>query len=162
MSSSRLSLSFRSGGGFPRFFLLTIVFVELLCTTTAMMRVTATVTSAASPRFPFFALSRMWPGSSCLGRVGTCSSNTSTAEADVRRFMVHGLWPDYTNGSYPQFCGKFDPSCPQFDLQDLQQVCALPLVLVLVVDDNDPIDSGDDIVFRCLGVLDIGGSSTRS
>lgn len=52
--------------------------------------------------FDFYAFSQGWPGTACTYH--RCQA-TQVDKAE-KGFLIHGLWPDYNNGSYPQFCGE--------------------------------------------------------
>eukprot|EP00850_Spirogloea_muscicola_P003701 SM000015S01201 [mRNA] locus=s15:521494:523148:+ [translate_table: standard] len=57
--------------------------------------------------FDFFFFVQQWPGSYCnSGR--ECCYNPDKGKPDAQ-FSIHGLWPNYADGSYPQDC---DPSRP--------------------------------------------------
>ncbi|XP_021746760.1 ribonuclease 1-like [Chenopodium quinoa] len=66
------------------------------------------VVSAYSQDFDFFYFVQQWPGSYCDTEKSCCYPSTGKPEAD---FGIHGLWPNYNDGSYPSSC---DPSS-QFD-----------------------------------------------
>ncbi|XP_010258337.1 PREDICTED: ribonuclease 1-like [Nelumbo nucifera] len=65
----------------------------------------------ASRDFDFFYFVQQWPGSYCDTRRGCCYPKTGKPAAD---FSIHGLWPNYNDGSYPSNCDSqqnpFDPS----------------------------------------------------
>ncbi|EFJ52050.1 S-like RNase, partial [Volvox carteri f. nagariensis] len=67
--------------------------------------------------FDFFLLVRQWPGS-------YCSSNDCPRLRDFGfHFTIHGLWPNYSNGSWPQFCtpeDKFDEDQLEDLMDDLE------------------------------------------
>ncbi|GLT65492.1 hypothetical protein SLA2020_379230 [Shorea laevis] len=60
--------------------------------------------------FDFFYLAQQWPGSFCDTKKACCYPTTGKPNAD---FFIHGLWPNYKDGTYPQNCdpeSSFDPS----------------------------------------------------
>lgn len=61
--------------------------------------------------FDFFYFVLQWPGSYCDTRQSCCYPKTGKPEAD---FGIHGLWPNYNDGSYPSNC---NPS--PFDLSEI-------------------------------------------
>ncbi|XP_043716842.1 ribonuclease 1-like [Telopea speciosissima] len=63
-----------------------------------------------SKDFDFFYFVQQWPGSYCDTRRSCCYPTTGKPAAD---FGIHGLWPNYDDGSYPSNCDSnavFDPS----------------------------------------------------
>ncbi|CAI9096591.1 OLC1v1032776C1 [Oldenlandia corymbosa var. corymbosa] len=60
----------------------------------------------ASQDFDFFYFVQQWPGSYCDTNKGCCYPKTGKPAAD---FGIHGLWPNYKDGSYPSNC---DPQAP--------------------------------------------------
>ncbi|KAL5722821.1 ribonuclease T2 [Ranunculus cassubicifolius] len=64
------------------------------------------VLSSAAQDFDFFYFVQQWPGSFCDTRKSCCYPTTGKPEAD---FGIHGLWPNYNDGSYPSNC---DPDSP--------------------------------------------------
>ncbi|KAA0034420.1 hypothetical protein IC582_023059 [Cucumis melo] len=56
--------------------------------------------------FDFFYFVQNWPGSYCDTERSCCYPRTGKPSAD---FKIHGLWPNYNDGTYPSNC---DPSSP--------------------------------------------------
>ncbi|KAL5828787.1 hypothetical protein ACOSQ3_018255 [Xanthoceras sorbifolium] len=69
-----------------------------------------------SQNFDFFYFVQQWPGSYCDTAKSCCYPTTGKPEAD---FGIHGLWPNYKDGSYPSNC---DPDSPfdQSRISDLR------------------------------------------
>ncbi|CAH8382488.1 unnamed protein product [Eruca vesicaria subsp. sativa] len=62
------------------------------------------------PGFDFFYFVLQWPGAYCDTNRACCYPTTGKPAAD---FGIHGLWPNYNDGSYPSNCdpdSEFDPS----------------------------------------------------
>ncbi|PON58311.1 Ribonuclease T2-like [Parasponia andersonii] len=68
-----------------------------------------------SQDFDFFYFVQQWPGSYCDSKQSCCYPTTGKPAAD---FGIHGLWPNYKDGSYPSNC---DPNNPfdQSEISDL-------------------------------------------
>jgi len=56
--------------------------------------------------FDFFYFVLQWPGSYCDTKQSCCYPTSGKPPAD---FGIHGLWPNYNDGSYPSNC---DPDSP--------------------------------------------------
>ncbi|RVW25391.1 Extracellular ribonuclease LE [Vitis vinifera] len=56
--------------------------------------------------FDFFYLVQQWPGSYCDSKQSCCYPTTGKPDAD---FGIHGLWPNYRDGSYPSNCNSNNP-----------------------------------------------------
>ncbi|XAR65196.1 Ribonuclease T(2) [Bertholletia excelsa] len=60
--------------------------------------------------FDFFFFVQQWPASYCDSRKGCCYPKTGKPAED---FSIHGLWPNYEDGTYPSNCdssNSFDKS----------------------------------------------------
>ncbi|XP_020236758.1 ribonuclease 1 isoform X2 [Cajanus cajan] len=70
----------------------------------------------ASEDFDFFYFVQQWPGSYCDTQKTCCYPTTGKPDAD---FGIHGLWPNYNDGSYPSNC---DPNNPfqESEISDLK------------------------------------------
>ncbi|KAJ3705827.1 hypothetical protein LUZ61_009532 [Rhynchospora tenuis] len=58
---------------------------------------------------------KQWPGSYCDTSSGCCYPTYGKPPSD---FGIHGLWPNYNNGSYPANC---DPNNP-FAISQIQDL----------------------------------------
>ncbi|XP_054810456.1 ribonuclease 3-like [Prosopis cineraria] len=54
-----------------------------------------------SQDFDFFYFVQQWPGAFCDTKHGCCYPKTGKPTAD---FGIHGLWPNYKDGSWPSNC----------------------------------------------------------
>ncbi|KAI3720227.1 hypothetical protein L6452_21140 [Arctium lappa] len=73
---------------------------------------------AIAKDFDFFYFVQQWPASYCDSRRGCCYPKTGKPAED---FSIHGLWPNYNDGSYPSNCdstNSFDDS----KVSDLESV----------------------------------------
>ncbi|KAI5059578.1 hypothetical protein GOP47_0025897 [Adiantum capillus-veneris] len=57
--------------------------------------------SFAQSGFDFFYFVQQWPGSYCDLKQACCYPTTGKPASD---FSIHGLWPNYNDGSYPSNC----------------------------------------------------------
>ncbi|KAK4258222.1 hypothetical protein QN277_007694 [Acacia crassicarpa] len=69
-----------------------------------------------SQDFNFFYFVQQWPGSYCDTQKSCCYPTTGKPEAD---FGIHGLWPNYNDGSYPSNCDSSN-SFQQSAISDLR------------------------------------------
>ncbi|KAL4392281.1 hypothetical protein AHAS_Ahas03G0329400 [Arachis hypogaea] len=60
-----------------------------------------------SQDFDFFYFVQQWPGSSCDTKQGCCFPQTGKPASN---FTVHGLWPNFNNGSFPSNCKSVENS----------------------------------------------------
>lgn len=69
--------------------------------------------------FDYFLLALQWPGTYCKSTAKCCSSNgCCDSSVPLSEFTIHGLWPNYDDGSWPSCCYQWD-----FDLKKI-----LPLI----------------------------------
>ncbi|EOA37035.1 hypothetical protein CARUB_v10010110mg [Capsella rubella] len=59
--------------------------------------------SQTVPDFNFFYWVNYWPGAICESQKGCCSPPKGNKSPD---FMIHGLWPQFNNGTWPAFCDQ--------------------------------------------------------
>ncbi|KAJ3452014.1 ribonuclease t2 [Anaeramoeba flamelloides] len=64
---------------------------------------------ASNHDFDYILMNLNWPG-----------SQTNTFSSSIDHFTLHGLWPNYNSGSWPQYCTseKFDKSDVDQDLME--------------------------------------------
>ncbi|XP_043707037.1 ribonuclease 2 isoform X2 [Telopea speciosissima] len=56
--------------------------------------------------FDYFALALQWPGTFCQRTRHCCSSNGCCRSNSPTEFTIHGLWPDYNDGTWPECCSR--------------------------------------------------------
>ncbi|KAG8054346.1 hypothetical protein GUJ93_ZPchr0001g30325 [Zizania palustris] len=54
--------------------------------------------------FDYFALSLQWPGTICPSTRHCCAVNGCCRSEPLQTFTIHGLWPDYDDGTWPSCC----------------------------------------------------------
>ncbi|XP_010527911.1 PREDICTED: ribonuclease 3-like [Tarenaya hassleriana] len=65
--------------------------------------------------FDFFYFVLQWPGAYCDSRQSCCYPKTGKPSSD---FSIHGLWPNYNDGSYPSNCDP-DSQFHKSEVEDL-------------------------------------------
>eukprot|EP00850_Spirogloea_muscicola_P012180 SM000078S22039 [mRNA] locus=s78:166813:168351:+ [translate_table: standard] len=87
---------------------------EALAQVVATTMAAGAATGAAS--FDFFFFVQQWPGSYCDGK-RKCCYNPDKGKPE-EQFSIHGLWPNYADGSWPHDC---DDSRP-FNLSEISDL----------------------------------------
>src|SRR5580704_17244381 len=89
---------------FPAFLLI----VTFLLPQTGFAKHRNNSSDSAPGSFDYYLLTLSWAPEFCA----THKSNASSSECDRQRhygFVVHGLWPENEDGSYPQHCASAQP-----------------------------------------------------
>lgn len=73
------------------------------------------VLCVASQDFDFFFFVQQWPASYCDTRRSCCYPTTGKPDED---FSIHGLWPNYENGKWPENCDR-ESSLDESEISDL-------------------------------------------
>uniref|UniRef100_A0ACD5XBR7 Uncharacterized protein n=1 Tax=Avena sativa TaxID=4498 RepID=A0ACD5XBR7_AVESA len=58
----------------------------------------------AQREFDYFALALQWPGTICSSTRHCCAINGCCRSEPLQTFTIHGLWPDYDDGTWPSCC----------------------------------------------------------
>ncbi|XP_072991532.1 ribonuclease 1-like [Typha latifolia] len=86
-----------------------------LCFLLLALHLLIVLVSSSAKDFDFFYFVQQWPGSYCDTKRSCCYPVTGKPDAD---FGIHGLWPNYNDGSYPSNC---DPDSP-FDSRKIKDL----------------------------------------
>ncbi|GAB2298180.1 Ribonuclease 2 [Dionaea muscipula] len=71
--------------------------------------------TTAQREFDYFVLALQWPGTVCRGTRHCCSSNACCRGSNApNEFTIHGLWPDYNDGTWPACCSN-----SRFDIKEI-------------------------------------------
>ncbi|MED6130503.1 Ribonuclease pancreatic beta-type [Stylosanthes scabra] len=79
---------------------------SILIKLVVLLQCVLTLQLCASQDFDFFYFVQQWPGSYCDTQQSCCYPTTGKPDAD---FGIHGLWPNYNDGSYPSNCDSSNP-----------------------------------------------------
>ncbi|KAK8565113.1 hypothetical protein V6N12_058688 [Hibiscus sabdariffa] len=92
----------------------TLLCIALTLTTSLIMDVNGSV-EGAQREFDYFALALQWPGTICHRTRHCCSSNACCRGSNSpTEFTIHGLWPDYNDGTWPSCCAR-----ARFDVKEI-------------------------------------------
>mmetsp|Transcript_14694 Transcript_14694/g.29256 ORF Transcript_14694/g.29256 Transcript_14694/m.29256 type:complete len:199 (-) Transcript_14694:71-667(-) len=66
------------------------------------------------PNFDFYVFALSWQPSFCSGNYGSYPGCTDPSPSWSANLTVHGMWPQYLNGTWPQDCAGpgLDPATP--------------------------------------------------
>ncbi|XP_039123094.1 ribonuclease 2 [Dioscorea cayenensis subsp. rotundata] len=67
--------------------------------------------------FDYLALALQWPGTYCQSTHYCCPSNGCCRPYALTQFTIHGLWPDYDDGTWPACC-----SSSEFDVKKISSL----------------------------------------
>ncbi|CAH8389018.1 unnamed protein product [Eruca vesicaria subsp. sativa] len=68
-----------------------------------ILQILVVSSSQSAPGFDFFYWVTYWPGAICTSQRGCCPPAKGNTASD---FVIHGLWPQFNNGTWPAFCDQ--------------------------------------------------------
>ncbi|CAO2196594.1 unnamed protein product [Urochloa humidicola] len=81
-----------------------LVALALVATDLGSVSARAPLGGKPQREFDYFALSLQWPGTICGSTRYCCSRNGCCRSEPLQWFTIHGLWPDYDDGTWPSCC----------------------------------------------------------
>ncbi|KAK1313773.1 Ribonuclease 2 [Acorus calamus] len=98
-----------------------ILSLLLLFFFTALNSLSVLPLCGASREFDYFKLALQWPGSICHRTRHCCPKNGCCRRSNpLSEFTIHGLWPDYNDGTWPACCSRSD-----FDVKKISSLMPL-------------------------------------
>ncbi|KAF2553560.1 hypothetical protein F2Q68_00036164 [Brassica cretica] len=77
-----------------------------LCLISLLLILPSIFAASSAEDFDFFYFVQQWPGSYCDTQRSCCFPTSGKPAAD---FGIHGLWPNYKDGTYPSNCDNTKP-----------------------------------------------------
>ncbi|KAJ6880654.1 hypothetical protein NC652_033861 [Populus alba x Populus x berolinensis] len=102
------------------------LFVLLVFVTASYCMIEEASAVEGQREFDYFALSLQWPGTYCRHTRHCCSKNACCRGANApTEFTIHGLWPDYNDGTWPACCTQSDFNEKENHCQNYENACTL-------------------------------------
>lgn len=98
-----------------------LVLIVFLAATGAAQAQQCNPSRGATGRFDFLLLSLSWSPAYCATARGG-NNDEQCAQPGRHGFVVHGLWPQYSDGSWPQCCADVAPLHPSPVVDELAKV----------------------------------------